>query len=541
MALCVHGCTTNMASNHGEFAHSLAFSGLSRGAPAKRDVAGGHSVSIRCKTDSALLDGIGTSPFRALPRSGLALLTATVLVLGLGTTLGGCASDDDADVGHDSSPVDTVRGTISSSNRLALNRLALNRLALNRLALNRLALNQLGGMRWRLSDSNELLTSVGGREVLKYVVQCAMEPGDVPVGTANGETYEFAGLLGVAPRWKYRSLNDSEQRLLSACLLVHVNAFGVPVSISVRARNVLSATDEERRSYPVYEGTFFGQLMQGDMTRAYSCQGSDVEVASAHSEDRALRVCTDGNESCGIVSVGRCRDVCATRTEDAGWTDCWAEGQLYRQAISVYLFADNAYGSNRTCSGGRCNLQIGQGAAAILDCNGSRDCDASCTNGSTCTVDAAKSRRADVGISGANAAEIDCYDGDDCEVECSNGSRCDVECQGGDDCNVECKGGASCDVDCYRSKDCAVECAGGSTCNVQCGGWGRSCDEIQCRPGSTCNLECRDSAFCNFARCEAGAACLLECKSAWNCGFEYCPGGATTCGNGVVVCGRPCP
>jgi hypothetical protein len=505
-------------------------------------VAGGHSVSIRCKTDSSFLDGIGTSPFSALARCGLALLTVAVLFLCVGTTLGGCVSGDDgADLDHDRAPVDTVRGTISSSNRLALNRLALNRLALNRLALNRLALNRLSGMLWRLSDSNELLATEDGRELLKYVVQCAMEPGELMVGTVDGETYEFPGLLGVASRWKHRALRDSEQRLLSACLLAHVNAFGVPVSISVRARNVLSATDEERRSYPVYEGTFFGQVMEGDTTRAYSCQGSDVEVASAHSEDRALRACTDGNASCGIVSVGRCRDVCATRTDDAGWTDCWAEGRFYRQAISVYLFADDAFGLNRSCSGGRCNLQTGQGAAAILDCGGSRDCDATCTDGATCTVDAVKSRHVDVGVSGARMAEVDCYDGDDCSVECSNGSRCDVGCQRGEDCDVECKGGARCDVDCYRSEGCAVECAGGSTCNVQCGGWGRSCDEIQCRAGSKCDIECRDSAFCNFARCEAGAACLLECKGAWSCGFASCKGGATTCENGVVVCGRQCP
>jgi hypothetical protein len=541
MAFCVHCCTAHMASKYGEIVHGHAFSGLSRGASAKGLVTDGHSVSIRGTNRAAFQEGIGTSPFRALARRGFALLGAVAMVACFGATLGGCAEGDGEDLDHDRAPVDSVRGTISSTNRLALNRLALNRLALNRLALNRLALNQLSGMRWGLPSTNELLADANGREVLKYVVQCAMEAGDVMVGTVNGVTYEFPGLLGLVPRWKYRSLTDTEQRLLSACLLAHVNAFGVPISISVRARNVLYATEEERREYPVYEGTFFGHVLNGDMTHAYSCQGSDIEVASAHSEDREMRACTDGNASCGIVSVGRCRDVCMTRTEDAGWTDCWADGRLYRSTISVYLFADDAYGLNRSCTGSRCNLQTGQGAAAILDCNGSRDCDATCTDGATCSVDAVKSRHVDVEIRGANAAEIDCYDGEDCAVECTDGSSCDVECQRGEDCNIQCKGGASCDVDCYRGQDCAVDCAEGSTCNVTCGGWGRSCEEAKCRGGSTCNFECRDSGFCNFARCEAGAACLLECKNAWNCNFAYCPGGATQCGNGVVACGRPCP
>jgi hypothetical protein len=531
-----------MTSNHGDFLHGHAFSGLPYDALAMRPVTDGHSVSIRVKAGAARPDGIGTSPLRGLVARGLALLTAMVLVAGAGSVLGACASDDSADLDHDRAPVDSVRGSVSSSNRLALNRLALNRLALNRLALNRLALNQLSGMRWGLPSTTELLATESGREVLKYVVQCAIEFGDTMVGTVNGVTYEFPGLLGLAPRWKHRSLSQSEQRLVSACLLAHVNAFGVPVSISVRARNALYATAEERRDYPVYEGTFFGQLMEGDMTHAYSCQGSEEEIASAHSEDRALRACTDGNESCGIISVGRCRDVCTTRTEDVGWSDCWADGRLYRSTISVYLFADNAYGLNRSCTGPGCNLQTGQGAAAILDCNGARDCDATCTDGATCTIDAAGSRHVDVGISGAHAAEIDCFDGEDCAVECSNGSSCDVECQRGEDCGVTCKGGARCEVDCYRSEDCAVECSDGATCNVQCGGgWGRTCDQIQCRSGATCNLECRDAGDCRGARCEAGAACLLECRNGWSCGFGYCPGGATQCGNGVVVCGRACP
>ena len=461
--------------------------------------------------------------------------------------LGACTGDGGEPAGVDEPPLDTSRPGLSSSNRLALNRLALNRLALNRLALNslalgKLAMTELDVTRWQLVDSPDLLGTEAGREVLKYVVQCALDPDDIMIGTNGGQTYEFPGLLGLTPQWRHRQLTKREQELVSACLLAHVNAFGMPIPISLRSVRALSATEQEREDYPVYEGTFFGQIFEGSMTRAYTCQGSAAEAALAHSEDRALRVCTNGTDQCGILSAGRCRDVCETRTVDMGWSDCWAEGKRYERTVSVYLFADDAYGRNKRCGSKGCNLETSGSQASILDCNGTRRCSASCTNGATCTIDGVDSDHVDVEVRGANLGEIDCYEGRDCAVECSDGSSCDVECQRGKDCDVDCSGGASCDVDCYRSKSCDVECREGSACHVQCGGsWGKSCEGIECHAGSTCTFECRSPWGCEVGNCKAGAACLLECKNSSRCEFDSCAGGATSCGNGVVACGRPCP
>lgn len=479
---------------------------------------------------------------------------------------------------------DTVRPSVSSDNRLALNRLAMNRLALNRLALNRLALNRLADMRWQLADSPELLGTEAGREVLSYVVKCALDPDDVMVADSGGQRYEFRGLLGLAPKWTERELTENEQELLSGCLLAHVNAFGMPVPISLRSEGALEATDEERRDYPVYEGTFFGQIFEGGMTHAFSCQGSAPQAALAHSEDREWRVCTDGTERCEIISVGRCRDVCDTRTQDMGWSDCWANGTRYESTISVYLFADDPSNENKRCGSYRtCSMQTAGGAAAIMDCNG-RSCSVACTNGATCTVDGPYSKEVHVTVSGAQMGEVDCFDGDNCHVECTNGSSCDVECQSGKDCNVNCIGGTRCEVDCYRSGRCDVTCQEGSNCHVQLGGaggssygngggsyggggphWGwhwpwpwnpgpgkgkdkgkdkdtdRSGKEIKCSGGSICELECRSKSGCKAARCTQGASCLLECKDSDNCAFEECASGAVSCGSGVVVCGRACP
>lgn len=454
--------------------------------------------------------------------------------------------------------VDSVRTSVSTSNRLSMNRLALNRLALNRLALNRLALNGVipGG-----AGTGELLASEEGREILAYVVQCALEDGDVLTASVDGQTYEFPGLLGLVPDWEHHGIDLDEQRLVSACLLAHVNAFGVSVPISVRAHHVVTSTPQERRDYPVYEGTFFGQLFDGETMWAYACQGSLAEAALEHSYDRELRRCTDATDECAIVTVGRCRDVCRERSQDEGWTECWADGVRYDDAISVYLFADDPDGENQRCQWNHCGMDNQPDTAAILDCNGKKHCSATCTTDGICTIDGSQSKHLDIDVAGARLGEVDCFKtkycgvtcteqascdvectrGKDCAVDCREGASCDVDCTDGDDCEVECATGASCNIDCYDADDCEIRCRAGSACNIRCGGSDDSCDMIDCQAGSTCDIECKSSDDCDFTLCRPGAACLLTCTNEEDCEFQYCPGGAMSCGNGVLACGRPCP
>ena len=453
----------------------------------------------------------------------------------------------------DVSEVASARGSISTFNRLSMNRLALNRLALNRLALNGLIP---GG-----SGTGELLATEEGREILSYVVQCALEEGDTLTATVNGQTYQFGGLLGLVPTWEHQGIDQDQQRLISACLLAHVNALGVSVPISVRSHSVVTSTPEERRDYPVYEGSFFGHLFNGETLMAYSCQGSAADAALEHSEDRALRRCTDDTHECAIIAVGRCRDVCRQRSQDEGWTECWANGVLYEDTISVYLFADDPDEQNQLCPSNHCVMQNAPDTAAILDCNGKNHCSATCALDGTCTIDGTKSKHLDIDVTGARLGEVDCFKGKNCDVECtdqascevectsgkncavacSEGASCEVDCAGTDECAVECASGSSCDVDCYTGEDCEVVCTGGSVCDVACGGSSTSCDTVDCRAGSTCTVECKDSSDCDFLYCRQGAACLLTCTDLEDCEFEQCASGVMSCGNGVLACGRQCP
>lgn len=400
--------------------------------------------------------------------------------------------------GPDGPDVGSVQQAVTTENRLALNRLALNRLALNSLALDSLALSEVDDGSFELTS--ELEETQEGREVLKYIAQCALSEGDSLVVEHDGESEELPGLLGLLPGWVEREMSAGEQRLLSACLLAHVNAFGVSVAISVRAGS-LSYGQDELREYSVYEGTFFGQVFDGELERIYSCQGHAADNAREASEARHMRVCTDLDDDCGVISLGRCRDVCDRFEEDVGWTECWADGQRYDETVSVHLFADDPYGQNEFCdSVEECQMLVGWGSSAVLKCRSGEECDATCWTGARCIVDMEDGEEVDVEIRFGSEGETRCADVDDCDLECADGAECEFECYDVNQCDVECKRGSSCDIYCRGETD--------------------GCDDVRCTDSSSCLLDCRNGGDCEFAVCH---------------GYEQ------TCAGGVVVCNRPCP
>src|SRR5690606_9277831 len=145
-------------------------------------------------------------------------------------------------------------------NRLSVNRLSLNRLSLNRLSLNRLSLNRLSLNRLSLNGaaSDGLETTEEGRDLLSYVAKCALRAEDILVAEHEGATYEFPGLLGVAPTWEDAPPTPALQRWVSGCLLAHVNAFDTSVPISLRAPDTLDFDIAESVQFPVHEATFIG-------------------------------------------------------------------------------------------------------------------------------------------------------------------------------------------------------------------------------------------------------------------------------------------
>ena len=371
---------------------------------------------------------------------------------------------------------------VGSVGTVAQPQLELNQLELNQLGLRRLSLSQLQPGLHAL-EHTDLMESEDGRTVLRYVTICALSPGQELAFQHDGFDYRYNGHLGLAPSWLDNPLTRKQQRWMTACLLSLVNAYGVPVEVSLRADGVSSASPQEMADFPVYEATFFGNLFS-NQPRLHACQGSRNPVANAHSDDRALRVCSDPTDDCAIEVVGPCNQVCDTHTGQYGASDCRANGRTFRQTFSVWLRDDNGDQGNGVCA---------PGTSCAFACTG-----ASCQSG-----------------------VFDCHDSVDCSATCGGGKVCTTDCTAANQCAAQCDGGL-CDIGCVDSGSCSATCRGQSDCEI----------------------DCRGSADCADTACTEGSECLLVCDPGDPmCGFSECSGGSgvQACGDGVIACNRPCP
>jgi hypothetical protein len=219
---------------------------------------------------------------------------------------------------------------VASANRLASNRLASNRLASNRLASNKLSLSALPG-------NTPLIDSDDGREVLGFVIGCALPAGQVTnVVASSGTTYSFPGMIGLAPAWADRVPTQSERRWVTACVLARTNLYGAPVQISLRGGHpALATTAAELQHYATIDGGFYGDLFDPNEQTWFACDGSSgVENDPTN---HSLRACADTNDGvttlCGFTATGHCPSVCAGPTPP--FTRCPGDGQTWSEVITA--------------------------------------------------------------------------------------------------------------------------------------------------------------------------------------------------------------
>ncbi|WP_437632247.1 hypothetical protein [Sorangium sp. So ce854] len=228
----------------------------------------------------------------------------------------GCASS--ADPGSEEA-VATSEAAVVSSNRLSMNRLSMNRLSMNGLSMSRLSADG------RKLATTDLLLDEDGRELLRYTIGCALPEGKSLVGTVGSTTYRFDGRIGLAPDWLRGPLPEKSQRWITACLLAHVNGYGVEVAISLRGGHpALAADSAERRAYQQEEISFFGNVFQplgtrdelGDIgSRMYACGGALLQMSCADDESAFApeRTCAS-KADCSLRFLGPCRDLTAPKT-----------------------------------------------------------------------------------------------------------------------------------------------------------------------------------------------------------------------------------
>ncbi|WP_437599456.1 hypothetical protein [Sorangium sp. So ce590] len=214
--------------------------------------------------------------------------------------------------------------------RNALTRNALTRNALTRNALTRNALtrNALMGN----SLTSEALSDPEARELLSFIVSCALpehESVEVDVGR---KSYFFAGELGLAPEWgkKNGSCGEKCQEWVSACLLSRVNYRGEHVMISLRGKDdALSSTKKERDRYDAPEATYYGNVFL-DTQRRFACL--------APGKRSIPRVCGPSLNGCVVDVVGECEDVCDGPRHDGSFTDCRDRAPVFTLPCGTGIF-----------------------------------------------------------------------------------------------------------------------------------------------------------------------------------------------------------
>ncbi|WP_437855059.1 hypothetical protein [Sorangium sp. So ce363] len=229
-----------------------------------------------------------------------------------------------------------------TANAMTANAMTANAMTANALVSSALTANAL------VADAltRDALRDPESRELLSFIVSCAL-PEDARLNVKiDGVSYSFDGDLGLAPEWgsKRGSCDEDCQEWVSACLLARVNYRGEHVMISLRGKHeALSSTKRERASYDIPEATYFGNVFQKPQRR-FACL--------APGKRQIPRVCGPSIDDCPIDVVGECEDVCDGPRSDGSFLNCRDREPLdlpcgprvfprgtdrYKASVSVFL------------------------------------------------------------------------------------------------------------------------------------------------------------------------------------------------------------
>ncbi|WP_053332811.1 hypothetical protein [Haliangium ochraceum] len=264
---------------------------------------------------------------------------------------------------------DTAENAALSINALSINALSINALSINALSINALSINRLDAdtLAFNTLQNPEITATEEGRMVLRYIARCALKDGDVLRVEHSDQIWEYPGVLGVAAGWETEALDIDGQERVSACLLAHVNAFGIEVPISLRGPGLAEADVLESERFYYGDGAFYGNLNAEHPTK-FSCEirgnrylGGDGNVHTPSSPDADLRVCgaADTAEDCGFEFTGYCDEICNEIERDG---DQWrfsaclgADGERYDNVFTVWLRGSGAESCEQAPAGYSCS------------------------------------------------------------------------------------------------------------------------------------------------------------------------------------------
>jgi len=207
-------------------------------------------------------------------------------------------------------PTDVEPPELITLDMISLNGLSVAALSDNAPALDQLSTGALDGAETALADSD------AGRRLFAYITGCALPAGataEIPL--PEGGTLAAEGRLGFAPGWFDGPLDDVSQRWVSACVIAHVNAFSIPVPMSVRAQPLGEPAADESSTFEVQEAAFYGDLFAADPADRHmnACFGYHVAAEFGYDGDidedtldyLQYRVCSTSDQ-CGFNRTGAC-------------------------------------------------------------------------------------------------------------------------------------------------------------------------------------------------------------------------------------------
>jgi hypothetical protein len=237
---------------------------------------------------------------------------------------------------------DTTREAALTTNALTVNALTVNALTVNALTVNALTVNALtvNGLTSNALTVNAL-HDPNARELLSYIVSCALPADESVTIDVEGTTYTYDGQLGLTPEWgePNGSCDLGCQEWVSACLLARLDYLGVKREISVRGDNpALQVSAQEAAAFTVREATYYGNIFDAPVPQLrFGC------LSPGQTED--VRVCGPTLQGCAVDFDPNvtCADVCGAPRPYGSFPDCKpldGKGWLsfpYHGSITVYL------------------------------------------------------------------------------------------------------------------------------------------------------------------------------------------------------------
>jgi hypothetical protein len=204
-----------------------------------------------------------------------------------------------------------------SANRLSLAKLTAAKLAAAKLPASKLAAAELAPNRFAANPKAvaDLMATSDGREVLTFIVSCALPEGTTLVAKDAADVeHEFFGEIGLAPSWLSRPLNQEDRGWVSACLFARVTRGGLVTNpISLRGPHAaLAATPEEAATWSLEEGAFYGYYFApaAQPILSLACRGKDQaagEIGGLIERDCAEPDPLDPTHTqCGFTYAGDC-------------------------------------------------------------------------------------------------------------------------------------------------------------------------------------------------------------------------------------------